>query len=622
MKKKGKPRSPGEIRQSQIVTTFGPGAMVDLPKHSVLIGGLDFWKGDRKPIHEKRLEQYICQCLELEAIKMQAPPVDVQAPDAPATGIEAFIFPAWFVAQIRDEDLKTMTSMGWFEEQPGYRSRPLIHWQQLVRGQYLTPDRKQRPVVPVRFVQACPRGHLSDINWKSLAHSRGTKQCKHEGMLWLDESGSGGDLTAIYVRCQGCGERRALSDAKTPDHKGLLGACGGERPWLGSQAREQCLNPFTGKPEYNRLLVRSASYAYFSQNLSVISIPDANNELIKAVSTVYEDFLLYVDSMEDLIRERKKQKVANALEGYSNERVLEEILSRKSNTPKPEKTIKQAEIETLLSCQDSAEADFPEGDFYARNRVLHNIPSSLQHSLRSVVLVHRLREVVAQVGFTRFEAALPNIEGELDLNVTRAALAQDLSWVPAIENRGEGVFLAFQNDAIHQWLEKQAVQQRGQQLRKGFQVWTETKGMVGMNFPGLPYTMLHSLAHLLITAVSLECGYAATAIRERVYAGDYGYGILLYTGTSGSEGTLGGLVQVGHRIEHHLDTALDMGRLCSNDPVCAQHTPDNVHEEWFLHGAACHGCLLIAESSCERHNTFLDRALVVETVDRLGAAFF
>ena len=148
------------------------------------------------------------------------------------------------------------------------------------------------------------------------------------------------------------------------------------------------------------------------------------------------------------------------------------------------------------------------------------------------------------------------------------------------------------------------------------------KGAEHANFPGLPHLMLHSLSHLLITAVSLECGYSASAIRERVYSGEYGYGILLYTAAAGSEGSLGGLVDVGLDIESHLQRALELGRLCSNDPVCAQHDPANRHEERFLHGSACHGCLLIAETSCEWRNEFLDRALVVPTVSTPDAAFF
>lgn len=95
-----------------------------------------------------------------------------------------------------------------------------------------------------------------------------------------------------------------------------------------------------------------------------------------------------------------------------------------------------------------------------------------------------------------------------------------------------------------------------------------------------------------------------------------------YTGSSDAEGTLGGLVETGRRVALYLSAALERGQLCSNDPVCVQHAPDDVHERRFLHGAACHGCLLIAETSCEQHNDFLDRALVVSTVARAGSEFF
>jgi len=157
---------------------------------------------------------------------------------------------------------------------------------------------------------------------------------------------------------------------------------------------------------------------------------------------------------------------------------------------------------------------------------------------------------------------------------------------------------------------------------KGFEKWKSSRGIKTTWEPSLPYVMLHSLSHLLISAVSLECGYSASAIRERIYAGKSGYGILLYTGSSGSEGTLGGLIEIGKQIDRYLKTALEMGQLCSNDPVCSQHEAEDSQEERFLHGAACHGCLLIAETSCERRNEFLDRALVVRTVSAIGAEFF
>ena len=136
--------------------------------------------------------------------------------------------------------------------------------------------------------------------------------------------------------------------------------------------------------------------------------------------------------------------------------------------------------------------------------------------------------------------------------------------------------------------------------------------------------MLHTLAHLLIESVALRCGYPAASIRERIYVDEVGkrFGVLLYTAGADAEGTLGGLVEQARGILDHLDAALETARLCSNDPVCAQHEPGDSREERWLHGAACHGCTLVAETSCEMANDYLDRALVAPVIGRPDAAFF
>jgi hypothetical protein len=303
---------------------------------------------------------------------------------------------------------------------------------------------------------------------------------------------------------------------------------------------------------------------------------------------------------------------------------------RRGRLPAAAAGLRQAELETLLAAPDETVAEAagaPDDDFYARRvnapaASLRDDEAALLGSVERVVLVHRLREVQALVGFTRFEAAVPDIDGELALDVRRAPLARETRWLPAVENRGEGVFVAFRPEALRAWLERPAVRQREQQLRDGHAAWLRRHATPTSAFPGAAYVLLHSLAHLLITAVSLECGYAASSIRERVYVTSAGFGLLLYTGTPDAEGTLGGLVQVGRALGHYLRAALELARLCSNDPVCAQHRPDRAEEERFLQGAACHGCLLIAEPSCERRNEYLDRALVVATVDAAGAEFF
>ncbi len=356
--------------------------------------------------------------------------------------------------------------------------------------------------------------------------------------------------------------------------------------------------------------------------MSVISLPDRDETVKMAVDSAWE-FLEAVENLDQLKYERRKARVKAALEGLSDDEVLAELKSRQNGGADDNKSVKQAELETLIAAKQEIGNDKPDGNFFARSLPRASWDAPWMQNIERVVLVHRLREVVAQVGFTRFEAAAPDIEGELDMGVRRAALAREISWLPAVENKGEGIFIQFKTDAIQNWLARADVKERGQELNLGFDCWKAERHGSKREFPGLPYILLHSFSHLLVSAVSLECGYPASSIRERIYAIPHaGYGVLIYTGSPDAEGTLGGLIEVGRRIHQHIRTALELGVLCSNDPVCAQHMPQNTHERRFLLGAACHGCLLIAETSCEQHNDFLDRAIVVPTVEDVGIAFF
>ena len=214
------------------------------------------------------------------------------------------------------------------------------------------------------------------------------------------------------------------------------------------------------------MLVRTASNAYFPQTMSVISLPDRDEAVAKAVDQVWEHYLQYVEDLDDLTKERKrKPPVAAALEGFSDEDVFAEIQSRKQGaTPGLDKSVKQAEFETLASVKEEIGSDKPDGDFFARYLPKKHWDQPWMAAVERVVLVHRLREVIATVGFTRFESSSPDVEGELEIGVTRAPLARDVSWLPAIENRGEGIFIQFKSEAIDAWMEKPAVKRRGEQL--------------------------------------------------------------------------------------------------------------------------------------------------------------
>jgi hypothetical protein len=241
------------------------------------------------------------------------------------------------------------------------------------------------------------------------------------------------------------------------------------------------------------------------------------------------------------------------------------------------------------------------------------VPEGYQGWLDQVVVVNRLREVQALVGFTRLAAP-----ARRDLTPAgRIPLARGpAQWVPAVEQRGEGIFLELREDRVAAWAERVESHPRVLALRQAYVCWTRNRLRdPDPTFPVPRYLLLHTLSHLLIRQVALECGYSSSSIRERLYVGrpqSPAAGILLSTAASDSEGTLGGLVALGQarHLGRLLDDALDDAGRCSSDPLCAEHVPQEGSDE--LHAAACHACLLASETSCENNNRWLDRAVLVD----------
>jgi len=596
----------GMIRQSQVVTTFGPGAMVDLVHDAVLIGGLDMWSMGREgatPIAEPRLRARVLHALQTQGgderveLSLDRPFLEPPAgnDDAPsrAVGIRALEFPRWFVCQ---------------------SCRALVRKDQLeYKGQrykHACVGRSNGDAVPVRFVSACPRGHLDDFPWRFFVHTDGNICSTPQ--LYLDE-GSSGDFSEVRVRCETCQQSRSLSDAKTKEQ---MPRCSGDRPWLGVDTLEECENK-------QQLIVRTASNSYFTQCMSALTIPDPHDELKEKLMEVMD--VLRDADRDDLPVLRKVKRVKLAIDGYSDHRVWATLAGLRGPAAEGSDELRTPEFERFSSESVERSGELPrESDlFFARRAALKDLPPQIDR----VVLAPKLREVRVQIGFTRLEAATANLQGEFDLGVQPARLGLNRDWLPATEVHGEGVLVILSEHALAAWEGRPEVQEREAEIHAGYERWA-----TGLDhhppFPGVRFYMLHTLSHLLITAVSLDCGYAASAIRERIYCSaptddKKMAGILLSTGTSGSEGTLGGLVEQGRRIQHHLARAWDLASLCSSDPVCGHHSPNGDIAERYLSGAACHSCLYIAECSCERHNRYLDRALVVPVIGQLrGAAFF
>ena len=592
-----------QIRSSQILTGYGPGSMVDLPDDSVIVAGLDTWRYSRKHplpiVEEPRLVRKLEQIPTIGAgIVLRKPPPAIEE-DGFTPDVGAYRFPEWVVSQ------RTQRSP------QGFVYRRLVHRRDLTKGKLKEEDGKSYSVVPIRFVRACPRGHVGDIDWNAFVHGHDSNCVGRE--LFVEDRGTTGDLDSVWIRCA-CGQARAMSQAARIA-LGALGNCEGRRPWLGPGNREPC-----GLP--NRLLIRNASNAYFSQTMSVISIPSTGAEIDEVVQGLWQSYFATVQSDPELDFVMKMGPVKQQLSAFSADEIRESV-TRIRDSSDDLRPVKEVEFEAFSKSKIEQSNDRPGGDFYARELPRAKWDAPWMKHVDRIVLVHRLREVVAQVGFTRFESVGTDVDGELEVGVTAAPLSMEINWLPAVENRGEGVFLQFNADAINDWLKLDAVKAREAELQQGFKFWLDEHEKSERSFFGIPYYMLHSFSHMLLTAISMECGYPPSSLKERIYSriSDGQYGILIYTGSPDAEGTLGGLVEAGRRIATHFRNALEFGRLCSNDPVCAFHRPAE-HDHQPLHGSACHGCLLIAETSCEQRNDFLDRSLVVPTVEMMGAEFF
>jgi hypothetical protein len=591
------------LRQTQVVTTFGPGALVDLPDRSVIISGLSGWdRQGGQEIQERRLTAKLRAALQVPSLELCTPPIFDETPNAPKHGIRARLFPTWFVTQ------EPAAKAGQF------RRRRLVGIDATQQNglYYRDPeDGLKKHLTPVRFVCACRRGHTADVDWRVFVH-RGRTECQRT--LWIEERGTSGEVADTYIGCD-CGAYRQLYEALDLNSY-PLGRCNGTRPWLGFFSAEECKEP-------NRLLVRSASNAYFPETMSVISLPEQDDGVAQRLDEIWDTVKNVSDAGQLEVLRNLVDKVKAALDGMKTDEAYAAIQRRRGDAG-DDVPVKEAELEILTSGRSVVGRDALGSTFFAEtvDRARWDSGSDpVLNSIDKLVLIHRLREVIAQVGFTRLEPPAPDVDGELDINVERQSLDREVSWLPAVEHRGEGVFIQIRTAAINDWLARKPVMARIDALRRAFDIWA-AEHKSERKFPGGPYVLLHSLSHLLMTAVALDCGYPASSLRERVYAFSGRYGILIHTGSSDAEGTLGGLVESGRRIGDHLHCALALARLCSNDPVCAEHQPDDAHERRFLHGAACHGCLLIAETSCEQRNDFLDRSLIVPTVSMPDAALF
>lgn len=621
------PAKVGEVRPSQLIHTYGAGSVVELPNFSVIVPGLDGGIHGGNPwshgevntvIEEERLLELVQTVLKTPGLTQLRGPVRLPDEGPSSSPRRADWFGTWtvpFPRWLRCSGCNALSryDSGLFQLSHTNVRRP--HEAKYVHANCMTSN---ATAVPVRFVLACPRGHLDDFPWGEWAHRDQGYACNVNASpssnLKLVDIGQGQRPTAQKVECKnnGCGADAAVQAAFGPDGYKNLPRCGGGRPHLGD--REAC-------DEVPRAVLVSATNLWFADKRTVLSIPHDEVSPITRVVREHRDRFEKRNSRADFM------KFAAAMAEYDNEPWLHDdewTLDDLWDEYERQEAILDGEVaeESPLADEWVALTQQIQGghpDFQVEATKVP--PATKAKGIGETRLVTRLREVSALIGFTRLDSPTEESTRRAALSTTHPR------WVPASVSLGEGILVRLDETAVAAWEATAATSSLIREMKQAHAAWRARRNLEPTRSKSARFLLLHTLSHLLINEISHEAGYSAASIRERIYAqspadGDPMAGVLIYTAAPDSEGTLGGLVSLGQpdRLGAIIDSAMQRAAFCTSDPFCATHHPNGdlaggVEGDGTLHGAACHVCLFVSETSCEHANRYLDRSLLVPTLD-------
>lgn len=612
----------GELNPSQLLYTYGVGAIVDLPHISAIVSGLDDWPVDPtyvREIQEDRLLSAVKSQLGNQVQRLLSLPI---APDegggrsnpfdkGAQIGVPVSTFPQWMVCPACRTLAPIQSEL--FELKVDYYHPDRTHYE------HINCQRANKPIaLPARFLVCCEKGHLDDFPWAEYVHHFDASKYGHKS-LTLSEYGPSGEARDLFLECNICGERRQLAEAFGRENRENMPICRGRRPHLHDFDPDGC-------DLHMRAILLGASNIWFSYVLNTISIPNTADKLENLVAENWGE-LEKVESAQELALLEKWGKLKEFAE-FSLGDVWNAIQKKKAQPQESDSGERPNLLLPEWTAFTTPNAQHQTPDFRLRSVTP---PAKYKKVISKVILAERLREVRALAGFTRIDSAGEMAEAEEEEIQTISPISRKAtSWIPALEVRGEGIFIQFDENQILKWLAKTAVKNWESMFFQAHMEWRKNR-MIDKpeaNYPGLRYVLLHSFSHALMKQFALECGYTQASIRERIYSNSPGQlgvpmaGILLYTSAPDSEGTLGGLVSLGEpqTLERHIESALESCQLCGSDPTCAEHMPG--YGASTVHAAACHACLFSPETSCEKGNRYLDRSVLVATVNHDELAFF
>jgi hypothetical protein len=596
-----------KLRRSQLIVPFGVGAIVNMrdrqKDESLMTCGIDLWdKKTCEVLYDERLQK------RLKVRDFRTPPSAEKVPK----GVPFVRFPRWFFCpKCRKFQPIDIWEKRWVDVKDTSFDGPKCY------------DDGTK-LVPARFIVACARGHIDDFPWVEWVH-RGSK-CSAPSLKILT-GGRAAGLGGIRIECEKCGENANMAGAFNDDafEKIIKYDCTGNKPWQCSS--EKC-------DAVPRTLQRGGSNVYFAKVVSSINIPPFSDNICDRITSTMAWKLLW--SQEGAIDDDEEMKTMclnNIAKEIGEEkskvtRIVERMLQSSTGEieEQSENEYRYDEYRAFLGGVDKGQIDARQFSVEILKGEQYQLPG-----INKVVLAHRLRELRALVAFSRINPVDRDELGLTEEDGGEQSIAVPVrddkrhDWFPAIEVRGEGIFLSFDSESLTKWSKNKVTKERAAIINERYAKLCKTLDKTPRNI-NPKFLFLHTFSHILIRQLSFECGYASAALRERIYCNENENeqemaGILIYTSSGDSEGTLGGLVRQGRpdRLPAIVERAVRQASWCSSDPVCIESKGQGI---FSLNLAACYACVLLPETSCEEFNKFLDRTMVVGLPNSTNVGFF
>jgi hypothetical protein len=492
----------GDLRPNQILFTFGVGASIDLPNVAVMVMGLDLWPITHcREINEARLLAAVRGQLGAQVRRLLEPPRPPKEPKTPldpeaSIGMPVRLFPRWL--RCPQCELMAPIESGLFELKPNPYRPDMTRWVHASCPR--NPGRTGQTAVPVRFIAACRNGHLDDFPWIEFVHG-GPTSCK--SLLRMLQFGVSDSVSDVVIKCDTCNTSRRMIEAfDPPKDNPLLPVCTGYHPHL--ENRGHCCDK-DKQPLRMEAMLLGASNSWFPINLSVLAVPQAS---ASRLAQLVEDHwsVLEQAATQDILAAFHAIGQLQAFEDFDDAAIWQQVEAKRNAKPEDDdarEDLKGPEWEAFTAADTARNTD----DFRLEPVP---VPMGFGAFFDKVVLIHRLREARALVGFTRIQSAGEFGEEWSVPPERRAPLANGkLTWVPSAEVRGEGVFLQFNEAAVAAWLRRAEIITLSDTFLEAHRRWRTARNITPPNdgFPGIRFVLLHSFAHLLMRQLALECGY-------------------------------------------------------------------------------------------------------------------